>query len=258
MPRLKLTVEYDGTDYAGWQAQTNARSIQSVLAAAFVPLTGRPARLYAAGRTDAGVHALGQVVHTDVTQSRTVETWQSALNAHLPPDIRVRRVEVVGEDFHARKSARAKLYHYAFWRGRVESPRWRRYSLTVPTTLDWAAMDAAARHFVGCHDFAPFSVADRTVQTTVRTIHAVTWHPSPAEPTLAAGDPLWPSELVAVAFYGDGFLRHQVRRMVGALLAVGQRKLAPDVIRELLCGAKQFATIVTAPPHGLTLLRVDY
>lgn len=258
MPRLKLTIEYDGTDYAGWQTQTNAPTVQSALAAAFVPLTGRPATLYAAGRTDAGVHALGQVVHTDVTQTRPAETWRAALNAHLPPDIRVRRVEPVGADFHARQSARAKLYHYAFWRSRVESPRWRRYTLTTPAALDWEAMAAAARGFVGRHDFAPFSVADRSVRTTVRTIHWVAWHPAPDAADRHERDPLWPSELLTVAFYGDGFLRYQVRRMVGALLAVGRRKLPPDAVRELLCGAKQFADIVTAPPQGLTLMRVDY
>ena len=263
MPRLKLTVEYDGTDYAGWQTQTNAPSIQSVLSAAFVPLTGCPALLHAAGRTDAGVHALGQVGHTDVVRARPVETWCAALNAHLPPDIRVRRVEVVGPDFHARKSARAKLYHYAFWRSRIESPRWRRYTLTIRDALDWAAMVTAAQHFVGRHDFAPFTVTECAVQTTVRTIHWVAWYPAPDAPEPGLGDPLWPSELTAVAFYGDGFLRYQVRRMVGALLSVGRRRLAPDAIRDLLCGKmlcgiKQFVPITTAPPQGLTLMRVDY
>ncbi len=258
MPRLKLTIEYDGTDYAGWQTQSNARSIQTALAEAFVPLTGRPAQLHGAGRTDAGVHALGQVAHTDVAETRSPDAWRAALNAHLPSDIRVRRVEIVGADFHARRSARAKLYHYAFWRGRVESPRWRRYSLTVPATLDWDAMREAAQHFVGRHDFAPFTVADRATLTTVRAIHRATWH-SAAD----AGDPdqrypLCPPELIAVAFYGDGFLRYQIRRMAGALLAVGRRKMPPEAIREILCGAKPFAPIATAPPRGLTLMRVDY
>ncbi len=262
MPRLKLTVEYDGTEYAGWQTQANARSIQAVLAAAFAPLLGQPAQLYAAGRTDAGVHALGQVVHTDVHQVRAPDIWRAALNAHLPPDIRVRQVEEVGADFHARKSARGKLYHYAFWRGRVESTRWRRYSLHVPQPLDWETMREAAQHFVGRHDFAPFSVADRTVQTTVRTIHRVTWH-GDFTPEVPAGDdsgntPFSPPELLAVAFYGDGFLRYQVRRMVGTLLAVGQGKLPPVAVAGILCGAKKFATAATAPAQGLTLMRVDY
>jgi tRNA pseudouridine38-40 synthase len=256
MPRLKLTVEYDGTEYAGWQVQANARSIQAVLAAAFTPLLGHSPQLYAAGRTDAGVHALGQVVHTDVHQVRAPDTWRAALNAHLPPDIRVRQVEVVGADFHARKSARAKLYSYAFWCGRVESTRWRRYSLHVPQPLDWEAMQAAAQAFVGRHDFAPFSVADRTVQTTVRTIYQVTWSGVPAREE--ACELLWPPELRAVAFYGDGFLRYQVRRMVGTLLAVGQGKLPAAAVAKILCGAKEFTVAATAPAHGLTLMRVDY
>jgi tRNA pseudouridine38-40 synthase len=262
MPRLKLTVEYDGTEYAGWQAQANARSIQAVLAAAFTPLLGQPAQLHAAGRTDAGVHALGQVVHTDVHQVRTPDTWRAALNAHLPPDIRVRQVEVVGADFHARKLARGKLYHYAFWRGRVESTRWRRYSLHVPQPLDWEAMREAAQHFVGRHDFAPFSVADRTVQTTVRTIHWVTWHgvsaPGGSAQDGSGNASFSPPELLAVAFYGDGFLRYQVRRMVGTLLAVGQGKLPPTAVAGILCGAKEFAAAATAPAQGLTLMQVDY
>ncbi len=261
MPRLKLTVEYDGTEYAGWQTQANARSIQAVLAAAFAPLLGQPAQLHAAGRTDAGVHALGQVVHTDVHQARAPDTWRAALNAHLPPDIRVRQVEVVDAEFHARKSARGKLYHYAFWCGRVESTRWRRYSLHVPQPLDWEAMREAAQHFIGRHDFAPFSVADRTVQTTVRTIHRVLWY-GQAIPEKPVGDTSGPAvsppELAGVAFYGDGFLRYQVRRMVGTLLAVGQGKLPPVAVAGILCGAKEFAAAATAPPQGLTLMQVDY
>lgn len=255
MPRLKLTVEYDGTAYAGWQTQANARSIQSVLAAAFTPLLGQPAQLHAAGRTDAGVHALGQVVHTDVHQVRASDTWRAALNAHLPPDIRVRQVEQVGEDFHARKSARGKLYHYAFWCGRVESTRWRRYSLHIPQPLNWEAMQEAAQYFVGCHDFAPFSVADRTVQTTVRTIYQVTWQGGAFAPS---DTPFSPPELMAVAFYGDGFLRYQVRRMVGTLLAVGQGKLPSVAVAKILCGTKEFTAAATAPAQGLTLMRVDY
>ncbi|MFQ3582937.1 MAG: tRNA pseudouridine(38-40) synthase TruA [Chloracidobacterium sp.] len=258
MPRLKLTIEYDGTAFAGWQTQANAPTIQSALAAAFTPLLGHPAQLHAAGRTDAGVHALGQVVHTDVAPVRPPETWRAALNAHLPDDIRVRQVEVVGADFHARKSARAKLYHYAFWRGQVESPRWRRYSLLVPMQLDWEAMREASAYFVGRHDFAPFSVADRTVQTSIRTIHRVMWFPPPAGAATDDHDPLRPAELVAVAFHGDGFLRYQVRRMVGTLLAVGQRKVPPEAVRQILCLTKQFAVGPTAPAQGLTLMRVDY
>ncbi|MGQ9898235.1 MAG: tRNA pseudouridine(38-40) synthase TruA [Acidobacteriota bacterium] len=262
MPRLKLTIEYDGTAYAGWQTQVNARSIQAVLSAAFTPLLGQPAQLQAAGRTDAGVHALGQVVHTDVHQARPPDTWRAALNAHLPPDIRVRQVEVVSTDFHARKSARGKLYHYAFWRGRVASTRWQRYSLHIPQPLDWEAMREAAQHFVGCYDFAPFSVTDRTVQTTVRTIHQVMWYDALA-PEHCSGDifshpPFSPPELVAVAFYGDGFLRYQVRRMVGTLLAVGQGKLPPVAVAKMLCGAKEFMPAATAPAQGLTLMQVDY
>lgn len=256
--RLKLVIEYDGTDYAGWQMQDNAVTVQSVLADAFACVAETRVTLHAAGRTDAGVHAFGQCVHCDVEKNLAPEKWHGALNANLPRDIRVRSVEQVSNDFHARRSAVSKRYRYQFWRGRTVSPFWARTVTAVPATLDWEAMRAAAPDFIGTHDFMPFSVAALEVVTTVRTIFSVTWLGFETDREPAPERWGTPEEVVAVEFFGDGFLRYQVRRMVGTLLDIGRGKLPREAVREILCDTKRFAAGATAPPQGLTLIRVDY
>jgi tRNA pseudouridine38-40 synthase len=260
--RLKLVIEYDGTDYAGWQMQDNAVTVQSVLSDAFARVAQARVVLHAAGRTDAGVHARGQIVHCDVEKPLSPEKWHGALNANLPPDIRVRSVECVGDDFHARRSAISKRYRYQFWRGRTVSPFWKRYVTAVPVALDWDAMRAASADFTGTHDFMPFSVLALEVATTVRTIFSVTWRgfEEDRETARQQDGEQWgmPDDIVAIDFHGDGFLRYQVRRMVGTLLDIGRHKLPPEAVREILCDTKRFAAGATAPPQGLTLIRVDY
>jgi tRNA pseudouridine38-40 synthase len=242
---LKAVVEYDGADYCGWQIQAGAPSIQAALVQAIAKINGAPVAVHAAGRTDAGVHAQGQVIHAHVGKRLPEERWKGALNAHLPPDIRVRSVVYAAPDFHARRSARAKLYRYQFWRGNTVSPFWRRYVTDVPATLAWDAMRDASGALVGTHDFAPFSVAHLEVATTVREIFSVAWRDVN-------------EDVRCVEFYGTGFLRYQVRRMVGTLLDIGRRRLPASAIGDILRRTPGFSAGATAPPQGLTLVQVDY
>ncbi|MBX7220894.1 MAG: tRNA pseudouridine(38-40) synthase TruA [Blastocatellia bacterium] len=242
--RLKVILEYDGTNYCGWQMQPSGVSIQGLLTAAWTRIEGHPVILHAAGRTDAGVHALGQVMHLEVGKKLAAERWQAAVNSMLPPDIRVRQVEPCPADFHARFSAVGKLYRYRFWKGRVVSPFWYRYVHPVPANLNWVAMQEAAAGLLGTHDFTAFTVADCETATHVRTIIDIQW----SNPT---------DDLTEISFYGNGFLKYQVRRMVGALLEIGRGRLPVATIGNCLRGMPP-AALLTAPAKGLTLVRVDY
>lgn len=244
MYRLKSLIEYDGTHFNGWQIQPGHPSIQGTLTEAFERIEGHPVTLHAAGRTDAGVHALGQVIHCTVLKELPPERWQAALNSRLPPDIRVRSVSRCGADFHARLSARQKVYAYRFWKGRIISPFWHRYVVAVPTSINWEAMHIAAQSLVGTFDFTPFTVADCEVQTRTRTISDISWRPLS-------------DEVISLEFSGNGFLKYMVRRMVGLLMDVGLNRYPVSVVSEVLAG-RSSPQITTAPAKGLTLIRVDY
>jgi tRNA pseudouridine38-40 synthase len=246
MPTFRLTLEYDGSEFAGWQSQAQGeRTVQATLAAALAEIAGAPVRVTGAGRTDAGVHAEGQVAAATLETRLDAETLQRALNAHLPRDLAVVACATVREAFDPRRDAVGKLYRYGVWNGRAASPLRRRRFHHVPAPLDVAAMQGAAAHLLGRHDFASFQAAGSSVTDTVRTLHRV-------EVAGAAG------EEVILSLEGDGFLRHMVRNVVGTLLEIGAGRRPPGSLTALLAARDRTQAGPTAPARGLTLVRVDY
>ncbi len=241
---LKLTLAYDGTRFVGWQRQAAGESIQGVLEEALARFEGAPVTVHGAGRTDAGVHALGQVASVRVTSSHDVETLTRALNAQLPHDLRVLEVVEAHPEFHARFSARAKTYRYQIRSGRVASPFDCAYVWHLPERLDAAAMGTAAQALVGRHDFAAFQSVGTGVPDSVRTI--------------ARSELRSEGDLLVYEVTGDGFLRHMVRAIVGTLVEVGRGWRPPENMAALLQGGTRAQAGATAPPHGLFLVRVDY
>ncbi len=248
MHRLKLTVEYDGTDFRGFQTQGKGeRTVQSVLEQAVSTLVPREEIiLHGAGRTDVGVHALGQVVSFETESALPIERWAIALNSLLPRDIAVARVEEAAPDFHARFSARARTYGYLIWTRRTRSAIWGRYSLHCRRPLDIALMRQAAAPLVGAHDFASFARAGGNPgRTTTRDLQRLSIRP------LRNG--------LLVSVMANGFLRSMVRNLVGGLVAVGAGDLAPAALEEILARRDRARNpIPPAVPQGLCLLRVDY
>lgn len=251
MRNVKLTVAYDGTEYHGWQRQTSKPTIQGALTEVLQRITQEKMTVYGAGRTDAGVHALGQVAHFRTQSGLSPAEFQRAMNALLPPAVRIMAAEEVGPDFHARWQAAAKTYRYRLYRGRVVPPTEWRYVLHYPFPLDVPAMREACALYVGQHDFASFAAStgseeDDHARTTVREIFA------------AALSEEEGGEELHFTVRGKSFLRYMVRKMVGTLLDVGRGKLPPaDIVRlyELRDRSKSGPTV---PPCGLCLLAVEY
>ena len=262
MRTLKLTIQYDGTELAGWQRQKTGDSVQGLLEDALSRIDGAHVTVHGAGRTDAGVHAMAQVASAQVQTAHDPGTITRALNAQLPPAVRVTRIEEASPDFHARFSARGKTYRYLILEGDTASPFLCRYAHRVPGPLDVDAMRDAAGTFRGTHDFSAFQSTGSTVAHAMRTVtHADVrvWEPGqppPAPPvseSAVAG-----ARLVVFEVAANGFLRHMVRAMAGTLLDVGlRRRPAADVsaIRDGLARADAGAT---APARGLWLVSVDY
>ena len=244
MRTLKLTLAYDGTRYVGWQRQAEGESIQGVLEDALARFEGNPVTVHGAGRTDAGVHALGQVASVQLTCGHDVDTLTRALNAQLPEDLRVRVIEEAPPGFHARFSARAKTYRYQIRNGRVASPFDRAYVWHLPERLDAAAMRCAAHTLVGRHDFSAFQSIGTQVPDSIRTI--------------TASDVRSEGDLLLYEVTADGFLRHMVRAIVGTLVEIGRGWRTPESIATLLANGVRAEAGATAPPHGLFLVRVDY
>jgi tRNA pseudouridine38-40 synthase len=244
MRTLKLTLAYDGTRFVGWQRQAEGESIQGILEATLARFEGAAVTVHGAGRTDAGVHALGQVASVRVTFGHDPATLVRALNAQLPAEIRVLAVDDVADDFHARFSARAKTYRYQLRAGAVASPFDRAYVWTLHESLDVAAMEEGAAWLVGTHDFKAFQSVGTQMPSTVRTLTASGFRHE--------------GELLAYEVTGDGFLRHMVRAIVGTLVEVGRGWREARSVAALLDGASRGQAGATAPPHGLFLARVDY
>jgi len=245
--RYQLTLAYDGTDFRGWQRQRAeiGRTVQGVLEDALAPFgEGQRVAVTAAGRTDAGVHALGQVVSFDLRRELGGAELRKALNSLLPGDVRVLEATPAPDGFHARRSATSKLYRYVLDCGGVPLPQRRRLAGWVPRPLDEAAVRAAARLYLGCHDFASLASAGGSVKTTVREV-------TRSEVTF--------DELgLTYEVEADGFLRKMVRSMVGGLIAAGGGALAPGELAEALEARDRRAWPPPAPACGLTLVRVDY
>jgi tRNA pseudouridine38-40 synthase len=244
---IKLTLQYDGTDFVGWQRQASGTSIQGLFEDALRPIEGSPVTVHGAGRTDAGVHALAQVCSFSLTASIAPAALARALNAVLPPDVRVSQSEVVPDDFHARFSATGKVYEYRIVSAPFVSPFLRRYVWHVLPRLDLAAMRQAAAVLVGEHDFAAFQAAGAEVHTTIRTIRRIEWSGAGS-----SEDPL------VMQLEGDGFLRHMVRNIAGTVVEIGMGRRPVDAMPEILASRSRARAGPTAPASGLFLRQVLY
>jgi tRNA pseudouridine38-40 synthase len=248
---FKLTIAYDGTDFHGWQIQANKPTIQGEIVGVLRRITQENAQLYGTGRTDAGVHALGQVASFRTQSSLSAQEFQRALNALLPPAIRIVGAEEVGPDFNARWSARGKTYRYRLYRGKVVPPMLWRYVLHYPFPLNEDAMRDAAARFVGTHDFASFAAStgseeDDKERSTEREIYSAELMRSPD------------GEESVFTVRGRSFLRYMVRKMVGTLLDVGRGKLQPADIDRLYELRDRSKSGPTVPPQGLCMVCVEH
>jgi tRNA pseudouridine38-40 synthase len=251
MRYFKLTIAYDGTDFHGWQGQPNRPTIQGEISSVLSRLTQERVFVHGAGRTDAGVHALGQVASFKASSGLSAEEFQRALNALLPQTIRIVGSEEVGPTFHARYSARGKIYRYRIYRGKVVPPMIWRYVLHYPWPLDEEAMRDAAGRFAGMHDFTSFAAStgsedDDNERSSEREIFSSELARS------ADGEEL----LFTVS--GRSFLRYMVRKMVGTLLEIGRGKLAPTDIDRLFELKDRSKSGPTAPPQGLVMVEVKH
>ena len=252
MRYFKLTIAYDGTDFHGWQIQAAGRTtIQGEIVAVLRRVTQENVMLHGAGRTDAGVHALGQVASFRTQSALGAQEFQRALNALLPMAIRIVGAEEVGPDFNARWSARGKTYRYRLYRGKVVPPMLWRYVLHYPFPLDEDAMRNAAARFVGKHDFASFAAStgseeDDKERSTEREIYATE--------LVRSAD----AEELVFTVRGRSFLRYMVRKMVGTLLDVGRGKLKPEDIERLYELKDRSKSGPTVPPQGLCMVSVEH
>jgi tRNA pseudouridine38-40 synthase len=245
MSRYKLTIAYDGSEYAGWQAQPVDRTIQRVIEEALCRLTGERAGCYGSGRTDSGVHARGQVAHVDLARPAAPDKLVRGLNALLPADIRILNARKVPPTFHARRSVRRKEYRYFIWNAPVLPPFYRRYRTHVRTPLNVGAMREAAKHLEGEHDFAAFTAnPNRPVKSTTRRLEQLR--------VTEKGN-----EIIIVA-RSDGFLYKMVRSLCGFLIRVGEGAVAPQETAAVLASRTRTARVPTAPPQGLFLWHIRY
>ena len=244
MHKLKLSVEYDGTAYHGWQVQPGLPTIQGFLQETAKRISGEEVRITGAGRTDAGVHALGQVANFWTAKDLACESWQRAFNGLLPPDIVVRSVEIAPEGFDARRSATHKTYRYAILNAIHPSALDRHCLLHIPDRLDVASMADAVASLIGEHDFSAFRAADGNSPNSVRRVYEASF--------LTQGHRL---DFVVTA---NGFLKHMIRIVVGTLLDVGRGRLTPGAFREILQSKDRRRAGRTAPAHGLCLMQVSY
>jgi len=250
MRYFKLIIAYDGTDFHGWQMQSNKPTIQGEIVNVLRRITQENLQLHGAGRTDAGVHALGQIGSFRTQSTLSAGEFQRALNALLPPTIRIVAAEEVGPDFNARWSARGKMYRYRLYRGKVVPPVLWRYVLHYPFPLDEDAMRDASARFVGMHDFASFAAStgseeDDKERSTEREIYSTE--------LVRSSD----GEELVFTIRGRSFLRYMVRKIVGTLLDVGRGKLKPDDIDRLYELKDRSKSGPTVPPQGLCMVSVE-
>lgn len=241
---VRLVVVYDGTDFAGWQVQPRARTVQRVLLDAIRDITGEKVTLLASGRTDSGVHAAGQVVNFRTGTKIAAERLVTALNSKLPRDVAVLSADDVPLSFHATHDAKSKVYRYRICRRAVRPVLGRRDAYWVRGPLDVPAMRRAARYLVGKHDFNSFRAEGYREKDTVRTIESIR--------LTVEGD------MLDIYFKGDGFLYMMIRIMVGTLVRAGQGKTKPSQVKSMLAARDRRAAGPTAPPHGLCLMQVSY
>ena len=245
MPRYKLTIEYDGTPFVGWQVQDNGPSVQGVLTEAIAAFTGERVVVAGAGRTDAGVHALGQVAHVDLAKDWDGDTVRDAINFHLRPQpIAVLTAEQVAENFDARFSATERHYLYRIVNRRADLALDQNRAWRVPRPLDADAMHAAAQKLVGRHDFTTFRAAECQAKSPVKTLDQL--------------DVKRDGDAVRISATARSFLHHQVRSMVGSLVHVGEGKWSAEDLADALAARDRTRCGQVAPPQGLYLVRVEY
>ncbi|MFY9556599.1 MAG: tRNA pseudouridine(38-40) synthase TruA [Blastocatellia bacterium] len=243
MQNFKATIQYDGTNYHGWQIQANGRTVQGEITRVLSLLDHRPVTLYGAGRTDAGVHAEGQVANFFLERCYALRELRDAINGNLDRDIRILDVEPVAEGFNARYSATQKTYLYRIWAAEVVSPFSYRYVFHQRTPLDLDQMRGAAGALIGTHDFSAFTVADSEAEDRVRTLTRVD---------------IENTDEITIVISGDGFLRYMVRTVVGTLIEVGRGKRTAQSLIDTLDSRDRTKAGPSAPANGLTLLQVDY
>jgi tRNA pseudouridine38-40 synthase len=248
MPRIALGLEYDGTEFVGWQAQQSGRSIEVTLASAVGSVAGETVTVHGAGRTDAGVHALQQVAHFDTSAERSARQWLLGINSNLPPDVAVRWVNEVPDDFDARRSALRRRYRYLILQQPQRPALLRQRVWWLREPLDCAAMTAASLHWLGEHDFSAFRAAGCQARSPVRRLIAV------SVTRKTRGD----AALVALEFTANAFLQHMVRNLVGMLSEVGRGSVPLEAAGAVLAGRDRREAGVAAPPHGLSLVEVIY
>lgn len=243
--KVKLKLSYDGTAYCGWQIQPNGTTVQEVLETALEKVTGKNIKVTGSGRTDAGVHAKGQVAHFETPDDNIpAEKFFKALNVHLPPDVRVLLSERIDDGFDARKSAKSKTYSYFCYVSDVELPLKERYAVKLDRMPDIEKMKNAASILIGEHDFKCMCSSGSGAKTTVRTVYSIDF----------ASD----GENVIISVCGNGFLYNMVRIMVGTLLDVGFEKLTEKDLQEMLSSGKRNLGGKTLPAKGLCLMSVKY
>lgn len=245
--RYKMIISYDGTHYCGWQIQPNAVSIQEEIEKALYRMFQKVIRIHSAGRTDAGVHAMGQVCHFNIEKSIIPEDLQRSLNGLLPHDIRIKEIEEVDLEFHARFSAKSKSYHYHIWLDPVRDPFWRHFSYYEKRRISFVRLKQAAKLFEGTHDFSSFANCrdgrDKAVNP-IRTIDKV-------RVVRQRGG-------VRIEFYGKSFLYKMVRNMVGAILEVASGKASLEDIETIFAAKDRKQAFKAIPPEGLFLMEVRY
>ena len=244
MQRIAVGVEYDGTRYAGWQRQAGVPTIQAVVERALGAVADHPVAAICGGRTDAGVHALGQVAHFDTPARRGMRGWTLGANTHLPPDVALLWAAEVPGDFHARYSALARTYRYVVQNRTVRPALARNRACWVHQPLDESAMHEAAQCLVGEHDFSAFRAAECQSRTAIRRLDRIAVHRS--------------DDVVLIDVTANAFLHHMVRNIAGTLIEIGRGERRPAWVGEALASRDRRVAGMTAPPGGLYFLRIDY
>jgi tRNA pseudouridine38-40 synthase len=245
MRNIKLLIEYDGTNYQGWQVQPKGPTIQGILEEMLGLLTGQPVQLFGSGRTDSGVHALGQVAHFKTQSQMDIRTIQRALNSLLPPDIVIQKVEEVGEGFHARKHSKSKIYEYRILNRNLRSAFQRGYAWHIPQKLDLTEMKKATQVLVGEHDFSAFRTVGSPTRTTVRRVIRAEWKRGRYG-------------LIRFEIEANGFLKQMVRSIIGTLVEIGKGRIKAEDLRKILNSKERKGAGPTAPARGLFLKEVKY
>ena len=244
MRNLKLTIAYDGTGFHGWQIQPERRTIQGELQQTFQKLFNHEVKVTGSGRTDAGVHAHGQVANVETIRNMDTDAVLRGANAQLPPEIRILSVEEVNAEFHARRSARSKTYEYHVWRHPIISPFHCRFVYGYRYPLDEQAMDRGAECFLGTHDFTSFCASATEIEDRTRTIFEASWQRS---------DMTW-----VFRIRGNGFLQYMVRTIAGTLIQIGRRRMQPEELPQIFNAHDRRLAGPSLPAHGLHLIQVQY